>query len=664
MSKRSSREVCSLTLALALAFGGPLGLAQDAGNQRKAKAAPTAKSLTQEQKVSHLLDRLTFGARPGDVERVKKLGWEKYLDEQLRPERIADQALEQRLKGIESIHLSNAELAKNYPPPAVIREVLQQRGIELPGLNNQGQNQNAPPNEPNQKTAKRDAKQGFKQLGKDARQMKLGEVDEQAMEAPAPKRQANVGDVAKRREAYQALKEMGYKPQQEIVQELQQAKILRAVYSEKQLQEVMTDFWFNHFNVYIQKGADRVLTTSYERDVIRPNVFGKFEDLLKATAESPAMLFYLDNWMSASSNAKMPNRDEMRQMRRNRGRNNPGENGRGWRAGVFGPGARRQIPNNQVPQDGEQTMLNNNGKVPRRRGLNENYAREIMELHTLGVDGGYTQKDVQEVARAFTGWTLRQPRGGGEFYFAPFLHDDGEKTVLGQKIAAGGGMKDGYNVIHILATHPATAKFIATKLARKFVADNPPPALVNRMTETFRKTDGDIRQVLRTMFTSPEFFAAENYRAKIKTPFEMTVSAVRALNADTNGGPQFHRWLAQMGEGLFMAQPPTGYPDTAEHWVNTGALLARMNFALALAGNKIPGTRVNLNNLAPGANAASATQAVDQYAALLLRGQVSPQTRATIDKSLSEQQSARANAQVDVAKVVGLIMGSPEFQRQ
>lgn len=660
MSQRSIMKVSSLTLALLLAFGAPLSLAQDARKQSKAQAA---KSLTAEQKAIHLLDRITFGTRPGDVERVMKMNWEKYLDEQLHPERIADQGLEQKLKGIESIHLSNAELAKNYPPPQVIREVLKQRGIELPGFNaNQGQNQNAPQTEPN----KKDAKQGFKQLGKDARQMKPGATDEQAGEAPAPKEQANADDMAKRREAYQALKEMGYKPQREIVQELQQAKILRAVYSEKQLQEVMTDFWFNHFNIYVQKGADRVLTTSYERDVIRPNVFGKFEDLLKATAESPAMLFYLDNWMSASPNAKMPNRDELRQMRRNRGLNNPSDNGRGRRAGVFGQGARRQLPNNQMPREGEQAMLNNNGKVQKKRarGLNENYAREVMELHTLGVDGGYTQKDVQEVARAFTGWTLRQPRGGGEFYFAPFLHDDGEKTVLGKKIAAGGGVKDGYAVIHMLATHPATAKFISTKLARKFVADNPPPALVDRMAETFRKTDGDIRQVLRAMFTAPEFFTAENYRAKIKTPFEMTVSAVRALNADTNGGPQFHRWLAQMGEGLFLAQPPTGYPDTAEHWVNTGALLARMNFALALAGNRIPGTRVNLNNLAPGANATSEAQLVDHYSKLLLRNQVSPQTRATIDKSLREQQLAKANGRVDVAKVVGLLMGSPEFQRQ
>jgi uncharacterized protein (DUF1800 family) len=244
------------------------------------------------------------------------------------------------------------------------------------------------------------------------------------------------------------------------------------------------------------------------------------------------------------------------------------------------------------------------------------------------------------------------------------MHDDGEKTVLGKKISSGGGMKDGYAVIHLLATHPSTAKFISTKLARKFVSDNPPQSLVDRMAETFKKTDGDIREVLRAMFTSPEFFAAENYRAKIKTPFEMTVSAARAIGAETNAGPQFHRWIAQMGEGLFLCQPPTGYADTAEHWVNTGALLERMNFALALSGNRIPGTRVSLQNLAQGVNTAQTSQVVDHYAKLLLRGQISPQTRATIDKSLGEQRLAMAGAGVDVAKVVGLILGSPEFQRQ
>jgi len=648
-SDRAMRFVASM-LAFLLAFGSPVGASQEAKSQKqKGAQAPSqsdaAKKLTEEQKVAHLLDRVTLGARPGDVERVMKLGLEKYLDEQLRPERISDQAVEQRLKNIESIHLSSAELAKNYPPPQVLQQVLKERGIELPG-----QNQNAG------RATKKDAKQGFKQLGREAERKKDDQMDDQAPARPLDNPQADnpqpgVNDAAKRREAYQALREMGYRPPQEVVQESQQAKILRAVYSERQLQEVMTDFWFNHFNVYVQKGADRILTASYERDAIRPNVFGKFEDLLKATAEHPAMLFYLDNWMSASPNAKMPDRNEIRRMRRER------------RFGGFGGGfGNRGMRRMEID---DLRTRNQNGKVAKRsRGLNENYAREIMELHTLGVDGGYTQKDVQEVARCFTGWTIRNPRAGGDFYFNQFMHDDGEKTVLGKKVSSGGGIKDGYAVIHMLATHPSTAKFISTKLARKFVSDNPPPALVARMSQTFLKTDGDIREVLRTMFKSPEFFAAENYRAKIKTPFEMTVSAVRAIGADTNGNPQFHRWMAQMGEGLFMCQPPTGYPDTAERWVNTGALLERMNFALALSENRIPGARANLDNLLAGVNTTRQSQVVDHFVNLLLRGQISPQTRETIDKSLGAQRLAMAGGQVDVAKVVGLILGSPEFQRQ
>jgi len=592
-----------------LAFSTPLSLAQDTRKKDKAKSSQSAqqtKRLSEEQKAIHLLDRISFGARPGDIEQLLKLGWGKYLDAQLHPERIPDQAVDEKLKNIESIHLSNSELARYYPPPQVIQQALKSKGMETPEFANGA---NTPPG----------------QTG-----------------------QAQQEQMTRRRQAQKVLKEMGYKQPQQVALELQQAKILRAVYSEKQLQEVMTDFWFNHFNVFLQKGADRVLTTSYERDVIRPHVFSKFEELLKATAESPAMLFYLDNWQSAAPNAqvlarreKALQRLEMRQRRL---------------------GGNRGAADEQM-----QTMLNNQGKIKKApRGLNENYAREIMELHTLGVDGGYTQKDVQEVARCFTGWTLRNPRAGAEFIFNPNIHDDGEKTVLGKKIPAGGGQKDGYAVIHLLATHPSTAKFISTKLARKFVNDHPPQSLVDRMAQTFQKTDGDIREVLRTMFNSPEFFAAENYRAKIKTPFEMTVSAVRAVGAETNGGPQFHRWIAQMGEALFMAQPPTGYADVAENWVNAGALLQRMNFALALAGNRIPGTRVNLNGLASEANALAAAQLVDRYAKLLLRGELSPQSRATIDKSLSEQTVAMndKSSSTDVAKIVGLILGSPEFQRQ
>jgi uncharacterized protein (DUF1800 family) len=350
-------------------------------------------------------------------------------------------------------------------------------------------------------------------------------------------------------------------------------------------------------------------------------------------------------------------RDEFRRMRIER---------RMARLGGIDSGNPRRSPQAQAPN--VTTANQAGGQMQRkRRGLNENYAREIMELHTLGVDGGYTQKDVQEVARCFTGWTVRYPRGGGQFIFNPRIHDDGEKIVLGHKISAGGGKKDGETVIKILARHPSTARFISTKLARKFVSDNPPQSLIDRMARTFSRTDGDIREVLRTMLNAPEFWEPENYRAKIKTPFEMTVSAVRAIGADTDGGPAFHRWIQQMGESLFLAQPPTGYPDTAEHWVNTGALLERMNFALALSANRIPGTQANLEAPALKTGSGQPAEVVDRCVKLLLHGEISSQSRAMIDKTLSENITAEAHGgtnSVNIAMAVGLILGSPEFQRQ
>jgi uncharacterized protein (DUF1800 family) len=290
-----------------------------------------------------------------------------------------------------------------------------------------------------------------------------------------------------------------------------------------------------------------------------------------------------------------------------------------------------------------------------------------MELHTLGVDGGYTQKDVQEVARCFTGWTIFQPRGGaaaanammgqgkrrnaGTFFFNARVHDDGEKTVLGHKIPAGGGMKDGLMVLDILAHHPSTAKFIATKLVRHFVADNPPPALVDRVAATFTKTDGDIRETLKTIFFSNEFNSTEAYRAKIKRPFELVISAIRALGADTNGGPGTHRWIERMGEPLYGFQTPNGYSDAAESWVNTGGLLERMNFGLALAGNRIQGTSVNLSKLST-----DQSKVMDDYLKILLAGEISAATKEAMLKQLDKSDP--------VTKVVGLILGTPEFQRQ
>ena len=373
-----------------------------------------------------------------------------------------------------------------------------------------------------------------------------------------------------------------------IIFELQQARLLRAVHSQRQLYELMVDFWNNHFNIFAAKGADRWLTTSYDRDTIRPHAFGKFRDLLLATAQSPAMLFYLDNWLSVSPNTTLT-----------------------------------RMPANA-----------------RRRGLNENYAREIMELHTLGVDGGYTQQDVREVARCFTGWTLLRPRGDAEFHFEPRLHDPGVKTVLGTRIT-GGGMEDGIKVIDLLARHSSTAKFIATKLARRFVADDPPVSVVNRAAEAFRRSDGDIRTVVRTIVDSPEFYSPEVYQAKVKKPLEFAASALRATNAETRVTLQLLRYLGRMGEPLFLAQPPTGYSDLAASWISPDMLLTRMNFAADLVSNRLDGARVQ-------ADALRDTQA---FVRLIAPDSLSPATRAAL-------------AETDAREAPALLLAAPEFQRR
>ena len=372
---------------------------------------------------------------------------------------------------------------------------------------------------------------------------------------------------------------------------------------------MLTDFWFNHFNVDARKGRDRVLIGEYERDAIRPHVLGTFRELLEATAKSPAMLFYLDNWMSADPNGP---HIEMRPPRIARG--------------PFG--GRVLVPASPRPQP--------QGKnAP--KGLNENYGRELMELHTLGVDGGYTQKDVTEVARTFTGWTIEAPMRGVGFRFEPRLHDPGQKVVLGHVIKSGGGESDGEQVLDILASHPSTARFIATKLARRFVGDTPPPALVDRAAERFRDTNGDLREVTRTILTSPEFLSPDAYRAKVKTPLEFVVSALRASGAEVVDAKPLVRELQQLGMPLYMCQPPTGYKDTADAWVNTGALVSRMNFALRLASNKVP--RVQVDGL-------------EARAQTMLAEPISETTRATIAKA------------TDASQMAALTLGSPEFQRR
>jgi uncharacterized protein (DUF1800 family) len=332
-------------------------------------------------------------------------------------------------------------------------------------------------------------------------------------------------------------------PQIVIGGELSQAKLLRAIYSERQLDEVMTDFWYNHFNVFIGKGPDRYMINAYERDVIRPHALGKFKDLLMATAKSPAMLFYLDNWQSVGPNSDLA-------------RHGP-QPRRPVRPGRFG-----QMPRPRPQQAGKN----------RPSGLNENYAREIMELHTLGVDGGYTQKDVTELAKVLTGWSIEQPQRGGGFTFNARAHEPGTKEVLGHKIREH-GEGEGMEMLEVLAHHPSTAKFISRKLAMRFVSDNPPQSLVDRMAETFQKKDGDIREVLRTMFKSQEFWSTDAYRAKVKTPLEFVASAVRAGGIDVQNALPLVQFLNRMGMPLYGMQPPTGYSMKAETWVNSSALL-------------------------------------------------------------------------------------------
>jgi uncharacterized protein (DUF1800 family) len=372
-----------------------------------------------------------------------------------------------------------------------------------------------------------------------------------------------------------------------------------------------------------------------------------------ATAKSPAMLFYLDNWLSTDPDADVFRlRDMFWNRDRFRSDNSPHRLGSGEDSNGDGAQSRRKT---------------GQGQANRRRGLNENYARELMELHTLGVDGGYTQKDITEVARCLTGWTIARPRQGGDFVFFKLLHDDGEKTVLGERIPAHGGIRDGERVLEILVHHPSTAKFIATKLARRFVADEPAPSLIDRVARVFHQTGGDIPSMLRTIFTSQEFYATASYRAKVKTPFELVVSAVRAVGAETDGGFPLLRAVGEMGEPLFLCQPPTGYADTAEAWVNTGALLKRINFALALTNNRLPGTRVNLEDIASGAKGSETL--LKRFGEVIVQGGVSDQTLSTLTKQINGSDSSGDEIRTEEqslsrAKIAGLLLGSPEFQRQ
>jgi uncharacterized protein (DUF1800 family) len=538
------------------------------------RAAPLASGIPahpDNKTIVHVLNRLGFGPAPGDVERLRRMGLDKYIDQQLRPETLADAGMAVRLSGLDTLAKSSRELAEDYFGPALMER----------------------------------------------RRMK-----EQAAAQPA--------DEAKDKRDMRTPEQMELmQAQRRVFTDLAQQKILRAAYSERQLNEVMVDFWFNHFNVFAGKGQTRTYLTEYERDAIRPNALGTFRDLLGATAQSPAMLFYLDNWQSAAP-AGAPTSASANNRR--------GQSATAGRA--FGRRGRFGMP----PPGRTIADLPPAAQNRRPRGLNENYARELMELHTLGVDGGYTQKDVQEVARAFTGWTIANPRQGGGFQFEPRMHDDGEKLVLGHRLKAGGGKRDAEEVLDILAAHPSTAYFIATKLVRRFVSDQPPASLVDRAAARFSDTRGNIREVVRTIVTSPEFFAPEAYRAKVKTPFEFVAAAVRATSADAVNAMPLVQAMRDLGMPPYQCQPPTGYADRADAWVNTGALLSRMNFSVALTNGRLPGVETT--------PAGSLDAARDTIVDDILAGDLAPSTRATVAKASTP------------AQAIALLLGSPEFQKR
>jgi uncharacterized protein (DUF1800 family) len=704
--------------------------------QLLAKKKEKAPSSPEDQKRAlHALNRLTFGPRPGDLQQVMAMGVEQWIDLQLHPGKIDDSAIDARLEPLRTLRMNSREIAEDFPDGQEINQVMtgkrsmpsdparravfqvqlarrearKDRKEEASGnavaapdkasslpIEGSGMAANAAPDgasapadspAPNggMSDTLNSAAASDTTMAAAAHQAKPTlEEDEQARQreeqlyadlavqelpslAPdqrfkkilsmSPATQVGFADSLRGGKGQEFLE--GLSPKQKetllamnnpagvVTGELAQAKLLRAIYSQRQLEEVMTDFWFNHFNVFVDKGLDRLMVTSYERDVIRPHALGKFEDLLVATAKSPAMLFYLDNWLSVGPNAAQA---------------------LGLPARPYGPYGRRYPPRPQAKQ----------GK--RNSGLNENYGRELLELHTLSVNGGYSQRDVTEVAKVFTGWTIDKPAEGGGFKFDPRMHEPGPKFVLGRRIKPK-GEGEGLEVLHRLATSPQTAHFISLKLAQRFVSDDPPQALVDRMAKTFLKKKGDLREVLDTMFHSPEFWDDGTYRAKVKTPLEFVASAVRATGAEVEDALPLTRQLNSMGMPLYGAQPPTGYSMKAETWVSSSALLNRMNFALALTSGKIKGVRVDAAQLAgssPPASDSSLTLSVLEVS--LLAGVVSQQTHDSINAQIeagknntppkpgnntgSRKADEAAARPPDVSTIAGLLLGSPEFQRR
>jgi uncharacterized protein (DUF1800 family) len=583
-------------LALAACSSAQPGAARigtTSGGDIVAKSTRDTREQTADEQVKQALNRVGFGARPGDAERVRAIGVDKWIETQLAPQKIDDRATEQFVAKFPVLAMSPEQLLANFPEP---NQLIREKRQEMTK---------------NGETVMRDSSGG-----------KLAGLDLS-------------------RDDSMRIKEAGRLSRQMLV-ELQTAKVARAVISDRQLEEVMVDFWENHFTVFAGKGPERYFLGQYENEAIRPHALGKFRDLLGAVAKSPAMLYYLDNWESTVE-ADRPSLAS----RMNRGAANP---------------RMRERAAMRLAAAGRDTT-----KKPRPRGLNENYGRELMELHTLGVDGGYTQADVVSAARAFTGWTVEKPRENGTFVFRPALHDAGEKIFLGHKLDANRGIEDGEQVLDIVATSPATAHFIASKLVRRFVSDSAPPALVDRVASTFTRSDGDIRECLRMIFTSSEFFSRAAYKAKVKSPFELVVSALRVVGAQPDSTPRTAQMIAKLGQPLYGHLAPNGYPERGDAWINTGAILARINFGLVVAAGRVPGA--SLAEWTDGKSLAALPHdaQVDGVIHAILGGESSPDTRKVLESGVNPMASDSTKTDSKMGgleMMVGLALGAPEFQRR
>jgi uncharacterized protein (DUF1800 family) len=638
------------------------GGSQESGTSRNHPSAfhvvmPWRESgLSERQAAAHLLNRFTFGPRPGDVDAVMAGGLDNWFSDQLLGD-LPDAPLDDRLATLPVLRQTNEQLAALYPPPGQVLLLARSEGVLPP----------------------------FEGEYTDS----LGQPRKQYVDFLL-----SYG------------KEKGYLPQREVVRQLTAQKILRGVESRNQLAEVLVDFWFNHFNVSLAKLPGKGLVLTFERDAIRPHVFGRFREMLGSTARHPAMLQYLDNATSTAGEGSPTTMG----LAINRYRNLPG---------AQGVSARRAIDRGLADQSAMQEQVNRvvppgfrNGK-----GLNENYAREVMELHTLGVDGGYTQKDVTELARIFTGWTVypvgplveklrekidrtmeRAGRAGfmrdGDFLFRADTHDAGEKRFLGRLFPEGGGEAEGEEALDILAAHPSTAHHIARELAVKFVSETPSDTLVSRLAGLFTKTRGDLRAIVAGIAESPEFWAEARRRSKIKSPLELVVSAVRATGADVTQEQNLVQWVSRMGEPLYAYQAPTGYPDRGQFWINAGSLISRMNFGLAFAAGRIPGVAPDLPALIGGVEPESAGASLESYTRVLLAERDPGETvkrlnavvrQVDLEKKISRlgneaamrlgneasmiddpepaSSGRRTYPPLQASRVVGLIIGSPEFQR-